>query len=250
MDSKQKAFAAALTAAREAAGLTQLELGEKVGRTQQAVAKWENGESMPTRRSMGQLINVLPELEKLGVPFTPVESYHTTLARIHAAQEPTRVHVREGISPYTRTGDILDRRQFRQEYMSQVEKEFIDSLPETLRPNFDTRRRIDYESDKIVVELYQTMHAATPTGMILRLWALSTERLRRADSREYYLVVMLPGSEETVRFQRQSGRLYAEAYIHGIIILTAQSPQEAAEIIAAIEKGEVEPPTDENNLEE
>lgn len=241
MDPKQKAFAAALTAAREAAGLTQYELGEMVGRTQQAVAKWENAESMPTRKSMGQLIKVLPDLEKLGLPATAPQLRAVPAERSFQERRITYGPPLE---------DRLNRASKIHQEMIEFEQQIADSLPAALRPNFRNSRGIDYQSENVAAEIYRPQSLALPHGLTMRLWTLSTERLRRGDAREYCLIVVLADSDQAVRFQRQSARLLAEAYLHGVIILTAESPEQVAQIIAAIEKGEDKQPDDENNLDD
>ena len=59
-------WAANLRAARKAAGLTQTALAERLGTTQQAVAKWESGRGVPRDETRWRLA------EALGVPVTQI----------------------------------------------------------------------------------------------------------------------------------------------------------------------------------
>lgn len=219
MEDPYKTFPAALTAAREAAGLTQKELGDRISKSQQAVAKWENGESNPTRRSMGRLVEVLPELAKLGLPTLNPTKYvfaPTAPSATAAPDKPGRIKV-----PDVR-----------------IEEEVWDALPRDLQRNTQRTREVDYESPKAVIEICSFPNH--PVGSMLphRLWRLSTLRLKNNDNRGYYLLMVRKfGDTSSLDYHRQRfiARLTAEASLHGITLLTADHPDNAAEIIHAIE---------------
>jgi len=213
VDDLYKKFPAALTAAREAAGLTQKELGDRIAKSQQAVAKWENGESNPTRRSMSRLIEVLPQLGKLGLPtLTP-----TKLAFTPTAPDET--------APIK--GPIVN-----------IEEDVWNALPRDLQRNIQRFRGVNYKLPKAVIEI--CLFPDHPIGSKLhhRLWRLSTLRLKNNDDSVYYLLMVRKfGDTSSLDYHRQRfiARLTAEANLHGITVLTADHPDNAAEIIHAIE---------------
>lgn len=51
-----KSFGAALAQTRFEMGMSQAQLAKLTGRTQQGVAKWEAGESLPTRKSLSRMV--------------------------------------------------------------------------------------------------------------------------------------------------------------------------------------------------
>lgn len=213
MEDPYKKLPAALTAAREAAGLTQKELGDRIGKTQQAVAKWENGESNPTRRSMGRLLEVLPDLVQLGLP--SLEPAKREFAMDRDRPMPARVPTN-----------------------TRIEEEVWDALPRDLQRNTQRTHEVDYESPKAVIEICLFPNHPGASMLPHRLWRLSTIRLKNNDSRGYYLLmVRRPGDTASLDYQRQRAiaRLTTEASLHGITVLTADHPNNAAEIIHAIE---------------
>lgn len=241
MDDQYKDFPAALTAAREAAGLTQKELGDKIGKSQQAVAKWENGESNPTRRSMGQLISVLPSLAKLELPALPPKLQVVQTAT-GAGKTLTGAAAIDGL----RQAGAPD---------SHLEATIRKMLPPELQQYLRWNREIDYESEKAVVEICSLFLRMHPAAFAHRLWRLSTLRLKNNDRRGYYLLLVRTdgsGSGLTYHQQRDIARYTAEANIHGITLLTADSPLNAAEILHAIESdaGGPDSTTDNNFYED
>lgn len=75
---------------RRAAGLSQEQLGERLGVTRQAVSKWESGQTVPdaiTISRLCQVLNVSADFVLLGKE--PEEGAHTSQEDAHASQEST-----------------------------------------------------------------------------------------------------------------------------------------------------------------
>ncbi|NYT44586.1 helix-turn-helix transcriptional regulator [Alcaligenaceae bacterium] len=230
---------AALTAAREDAGLTQKELGDRIGKTQQAVAKWENGESRPTRRSMGQLIRVLPKLAELDLPaLTSV----TTLSERNIRPVDTDTFYEE--RPRRIPSRLVTSRVGRpiQTPSTEVMGQIYDALPHDLQRNFKQTRAADYESRKAVIEIFVSFHRAVGNlALEASLWRLATASRKYNDERWYYLL-MVPTQDnqelKDLRFQQMVARNTGDAALQGIILLVADNAEHAAQIITDIENGE------------
>lgn len=223
MDDQYKQFPAALTAAREAAGLTQKELADRVGKTQQAVAKWENGESNPTRRSMGKLIAVLPELAKLNLPTMETAPYTIKTSGTMTVRSPGSFS--EEVAEYSQ-----DIRQ---------------SLPTEYQPFFeaDRRQEFDYYSPRVAIELCFLYPAQlNPISLTRKLWRLSTARLRdKGETHNYYLLAVSMNDVLSYRQQMMLSKFAAEAELHGVHLLAATSASQAAQIIESIESAAQNP---------
>ena len=90
-----------IAAMRKAAGLTQSELGDRLGVSYQAVSKWERGETLPD-------IGLLPDLA--GVLRTSVDSLLTGGEKImNYRGKVTVADMREGIGCLGRMGELLGK---------------------------------------------------------------------------------------------------------------------------------------------
>ena|GEM_PF-3989256 len=226
MDDQYKQFPAALTAAREAAGLTQKELADRVGKTQQAVAKWENGESNPTRRSMGKLIAVLPELEKLGLP--TLREQKDRVGEIYGNDLVSE--------PDTKPYGPLPRA-----FYSMLLRSLEDQLPEDLQQYLSkSRADFDYQSPNAVIEISAPVGTLHPFALTQRLWRLSTARIKNNDKRGYYLLLLNSETKNDYRQQMVVARYISEANMHGITLLVVNDAKQAVEMIKAIESGVVQ----------
>lgn len=90
-----------IAAMRKAAGLTQSELGDRLGVSYQAVSKWERGETLPD-------IGLLPDLA--GVLRTSVDSLLTGGEKImNYRGKVTVADMREGLGCLGRMGELLGK---------------------------------------------------------------------------------------------------------------------------------------------
>lgn len=230
MTERYREFPAALAAAREAAGLTQEELARRVGRTQQAVAKWESGESMPTRRSVTTLVQVLPELARLGMPMLD--------STVQARDE--RVH-QGGYSRFE-PQTVRSTHDVRLSRGAEIEREIFRQLPDELK-EYEARTRLnrfDYESPNAVVEILACPSTFVPYIVVAgRLWKLSAERLKRDDYRVYCLLLVADESDADVRSSVELTpllrRLQEEAELHGIMLIYANGPSGGVQAILDLE---------------
>ena len=56
-----------LASLRQAAGLTQEELGRRIGRDKLTISRWERGTMRPSRESLGELAGLFRRLKRSGV---------------------------------------------------------------------------------------------------------------------------------------------------------------------------------------
>lgn len=101
---REKAFGRRLRAAREAAGLSQAFVGERLGVSRQAVGQWETGETSPnpeTLRILADLYEVSVDsllgrqgksvvLTTRGMPLPPLGAEYLTKEELEEIEERTR----------------------------------------------------------------------------------------------------------------------------------------------------------------
>ena len=58
-DPRPRGVSSPIAAARLAAGLTQAQLGEKIGHPSKTISRWENGSNMPKADALLKIANVL-----------------------------------------------------------------------------------------------------------------------------------------------------------------------------------------------
>ena len=86
---------------RKAKGITQNELGERLGISFQAISKWERGETLPDTALLADLANVLE---------TTIDNILTGGERIMKFQRKITVQqMREGIECFVRLGELLGK---------------------------------------------------------------------------------------------------------------------------------------------
>ncbi len=104
---------------RKAKQLTQVELGERLGVSFQAVSKWERGETLPD-------IGLLPDLA--AVLETTVDSILNGGEKVMEYRGTVKVaDIREGILCFKRMGDLLGRDNYIWQYAVQGIDEHMDT---------------------------------------------------------------------------------------------------------------------------
>ncbi len=241
-----QAFAKRLVAARDAKGLTQAQLGEKLSVSQQTVAEWEAGRGFPRPARRDRLAEIL-DIE-IGLP-----PRYAGLVPTYRVEEPgfEPPHIRR--APRTPSEVSLPERSHRSP-SSAMEAAFREALPEDLRQYCDvnlpvgTNRFVaDYMSDKLVVEL-KTCSMMFRERLYASLWQLVT-LAKLVKDRRFVLIVISTSPRSRIPQSTQ-----AEAWLHGIEIHIADSPERAAQIIVDLEDGrepnEQGEPGDPNDLGE
>lgn len=211
--------------------MTQSELGARLGRTQQAVAMWESGNSYPSKKSMDGLKQVLPMLASRGNP-PKLESPPVPYQR-----DDSPVGDSKG-EPPTGMGPFADRLALEGDVINAV----LDALPEGLRRNYQRIRTVDYSSDKLALEISVLLPTVRPLtwGLPAKLWRMSSLRLQfEGDERQYGLMVIAINTAAHVFQSHRMARITYEASLHGLFIKVVSTPQEAAAFITAVEEGTV-----------
>ncbi len=234
-----QAFAKRLVAARIAKGLTQAQLGEKLSVSQQTVAEWEAGRGFPRRSRREQLA----ELLGIDVGLPPRYAFVVTNrmaregeAEVEKASRVLKEHF-EQLLPEDKSHSKIYVK-VRPSPDSAMEAAFREALPENLRqyceaslPFGPNRFFADYMSDKVVAEL-KINSMLSPDSLYASLWRLVTLAKLAKDHRRFVLIAI----PSKIRFSI-SQRIQAEAWLHGIEIHVANSPEHAAQIIVALENG-------------
>lgn len=230
-------FGQALARARDAKGLTQLQLGELVGVTQQAVAQWE---AKPTvvrqQRHYDKLIAILGPFWKPGRAVQP-----DTGNRVF-----TPGAIRYETSGAGPEDDAFLARRFGPN-ASTVE-ELIVALAAELKGDFNqwveymprARMRALYVSDKQVLDVVFArgpVLRVTPS-FFPKLWAMSTCRIALGNRRAYSILVFTDADADTgpgVIMSRHFWRTHMEAELHGITLVPVSSVEQAVRVAKTIE---------------
>lgn len=223
---------------REAKGLTQEALAEKIGVSQQSVAKWESGQALPRSK----VVSILER--ELG-------AQEGQLLRLRSGEKITSVVIPPNsiFSPDYRTapGSFEPKRPFRSpsEYADIILKQIAVLLPEnrakwnnTVKGNA-TFWSVDYMDDHVVAQFVTPgdtsfMNHTFRDSVPRKLWSLVTLRAHLRDDRSYVLFVAVPndgGFDQ--RAHQMLHRLVAEAALMDVFIFVVNSPEQAAAILEA-----------------
>ncbi|MER2552585.1 MAG: helix-turn-helix domain-containing protein [Thauera sp.] len=226
-----QAFSKRLIAAREAKGLTQVQLGEKLGVSQQTVAEWEAGRGFPRPARRDRLAEILGI--EIGLP-PRYAGFVAASAREN--REETKQLRLSGIAEAQKEGTPRDGRH--RSPASAMEAAFREALPEDLRqyceaslPFGPNRFLADYMSDKVVAELKMSSMMLTER-LYASLWQLVT--LAKLINNRRFVLIVIPLNQGRGTIHQ---RIQAEAWLHGIEIHVADSPERAAQIIVDLEEG-------------
>jgi transcriptional regulator with XRE-family HTH domain len=240
------------------ANLTQEDLGQKLGVTQQAISEWIRSNKLPRKR--------LPAIaEVLG----PTAEVLKAAAEADVARDPLFYNLHKVEEQGSNAEEILRGRGVEEAepgfpVKSREEPEVPNlrqhtigwslgnALPEDLRANMSVRsmlaggkadsRRSDYASRNLVLEMKS---CSTPYGLrnvvyagairVLLSRALSSEEDARR-RRHVVAVVMPPAVLEDLRLSSIQQRLSADLDLLGIGLLYAGSVQQVADYIVSMER--------------
>ena len=241
-------FGATLRTDRERLKMSQDQLAEMLGVSQQAVANWEAGVSMPRRERRARLLQILGPGSELATnppryEFVPSEDRPVSQPLRSLTGEPTEPEKMAANPDFNRRppGALhsFRRNQF---------KAFADRLPTELRPYVENRisigaqsRTIDYLSPRWGVEVkavndprFVSLTAAAELVRLAVVRGIADQGLR--PPREYALILVSEGGP----LQANAGlqRLMFDAGVLGISVYQVESFNQAAELVVQLETGE------------
>jgi transcriptional regulator with XRE-family HTH domain len=229
-------FATSLRDAREREHMTQGQLAERLGISQQAVGRWEAGGSIPRTAHLTAILDMFKHqpgfVEAFGAAIAqdnalPLVPHHTK--PVHSMANPTQV-MREALR------DLLP--------------EYPERVGQPAAPNISPRT-LDYLSSTLAVRIAQ----ARPMGS-------DPSRLAPVRTEIYFLALLLAKSTHpelrplciylvhpVLSAPRELQSAMAEAQALGIEFILASSLADVAEYIRITERGEMPPPVHINTEE-
>lgn len=236
----------ALAADLSAKGMTQEDLGKRLGISQQAISAWIKDSHIPTKR--------LDELIEMFGPGEPhLLRYLRSRPRANEIYSAYRQHRNADL--HSTTAEEPKAPNLREHT---VAADFVRALPERLRPHA-TRptaglrlgasiKRFDYLSDKVALEL----RSGPLSRNMVNNWALDSALLRLAvarhatldvaPTRRYVLAVVftdptLPAGFHSLSLQR----IATDASILGVQLVTTTSAADVALLVTGLEDGTLPP---------
>jgi transcriptional regulator with XRE-family HTH domain len=254
---------------REHAGLTQADLADRIGVSQQSVAKWEGGKSMPRLKVLEKLVGVLGMdarvLEKTRATDMKARSFSAVEMAVPPLLDdnefrmperqytlPTALEIPKEFpkwSPQSTPGGLAVA--FRTMMATVVDAVKNDGKWDTVIRGATGGWRVDYMDQNLVA---QFLHARDEGGlrMDLRsriyryLWGMTTLRKQLNDERYYFLIITLPANID-IDFDltdKRSGdlarifpnklmlqRISTEAAMMGISVILARTPAQVVSIL-------------------
>jgi transcriptional regulator with XRE-family HTH domain len=258
----------AIQVSRENAGLTQDELGSRIGVSQQTIAKWEGGKSNPRPKALDRLINELRidgrKLREMRVSNTIDPDIGTALLADEIFHDPEL-----GISERVEKAAIIAKAPKSFPFHSKFNpvanaRAFYDAIAPIVNTEEPTSRwgvvvrtqfgpyRIDYAND----ELYaQFLHAPTTgalsshlrTNIYRHLWRYTMLGPDHSKNKNYYLIIITLPEDQPLDVEPQSNtpgptrlpysnesalrRVTMEATTKGIYVMLARTPSKVISIL-------------------
>lgn len=272
LDMPTPKFGALIKALRESRGLTQTELAEKTGISQQSIAKWENG--TPPRPG-----NIALLAEALGVDRAQLieakEGSPSALERLNEARnnivharfqevrDDTVERVDKALEVVSRLNQRLTPSEAAKEQQNRLESIWRHIVDSGLNAKLDHVERsgpVTHRVDIVLPHVFaEVMFAKSyllglSASLAQRAWRLAVLRTCRPHNFDpiTYLVVVITSDEiEEPRYSRTQAvlqRYKFEAAMLGVEVVEAKSEKHAAEIIIQREKFGPEAHPDEDDL--
>lgn len=225
-------FGRALRLERKRLGLTQTEVADRIGTSQQNVAGWEAGRAMPRQEMMAKVLQFFGQKSSLA-QLPDRELLPSTLRLMQALAN-------------VKPAPAIDFSE--QEVAAASEDELREALPVELHQYLDKplrNRTIDYCSDKLAMEI---VRARSHTDTLMTRGTLALHRLtvlRRIREREglpalahVYLALLFTDSLVRVQPGGPVQQLQDEAALLGVECLSTHSARDLALFIMHTETGE------------
>lgn len=266
-------FGQVLRAERKRLGLTQDQLAERIGTSQQNVAGWEANRARPRREQLQKLIDFLnaqPQPERSDHAIRPSAtavlqalamvsgaavgsllmpgigaSLGATIGNLLAAGKSPKKESPADIDFAEHEGPQISFSRSQQVYF-EPEREFVDALPAEYRQNANRQlqnRELDYWSQKLVLEIKSVRNPAnlaTRGSMALHRLNICRklmEREGRGVPPYFYLALVFP---DTLIHARPGGavqQVQEEAALLGFGCVMTHSYADVAKFVTEVEAG-------------
>lgn len=252
-------FGATLRTDRERLKMSQDQLADMLGVSQQAVANWEAGVSMPRRERRARLLQILgpgaeltrnpPRYEFIPAQDQPASQPNSTLRgqRLESIEMATNPEFRRQSEEAAKNFEEARRKvELNLSRHRQARDEFMQALPEELRAYVDGQitvgaatRRLDYLSPRRGVELKRTpnskfmawVNAAPALVNLAVVRGIADQGLR--PPRDYSLVFVTEGGPSLTGSAMQ--KVMFDAGVLGVTVYQVDSFAEAAKLVVQLE---------------
>lgn len=233
-------FGRELARAREAKGLTQSELGERIGVRQQSVAKWELGLTYPGKGNLKALYEVLGKFWQGGL--APRVYNLLSVGDLSVREfKPARLEAIEQLRAFEE--NISPPLRFSSEVALEMERALPPELVSNLNSVSARQYGLDYLSDRYAIEI----KTAPPKPQIhtaqriqAALWVLHTQVDQIAKTRTRCLLLVIEGFDHDPIMQKYIAGFVPGAVQNNIELYTASSGSAAANIIIRLESPQEE----------
>lgn len=240
-----------IQANREINGITQEELANRLGVSQQSVAKWEAGKTSP-RPKMYPLIADELNIERklLDVAnwrdrWGSVEQFPPSISAVTIPPGNVESSNRPDQSFAPRKGSIGYPKVFTEQMEELLQSAEIHGEWNVTVRGASTRWSVDFMTDEYVVNFahaveHSELASLTKAWLRITLWNMVTMRAASSDKRHYSLIITVPRELDVdVEFPLNSGttpsaalqRLTAEAAIMDISVFLVRTPSQVISLL-------------------
>lgn len=233
----KNSVAALVQTHREHAGLTQAELAQHLGVSQQSIAKWESGKSLPRFKVMEKLVHILgiPKDSLDGIQIyrgwagATEESVAASKASMAAHGDlPSRSALNEEAFPPTGTRSAREYAAHFKNFLSpRLEAEGITGEWDTSLRIATMNWQIDFCNENLVVQFIhaKSIAFALRGPLYARLWRMAALRSMSNDKR-YYLAIIVLRKDENSLTESANQYAHSSAFQNEIILrrITAEAP--------------------------
>ncbi len=221
---------------REAKGLTQEALAEKIGVSQQSVAKWEAGQALPRSK----VVSILER--ELGAKDGQILQLRGAEKTIFDSAPPGSIWSK-GYQVAQGSFESIGFHKTPNQYAEVIRKQVEEAMPgshalwNSVVKGNATSWSVDFMADHVVAQFLTPgttdfLKDSIANHAAKKLWSLVTLRTYLRDTRAYVLIVAVPndgGYDQ--RLHQLLHRVIAEAALMDVFVFLVNAPEQAAAIL-------------------